>query len=160
MLLLERVPIGFFHIAALERSRTSQLQQPKPDQLLRAFGIHCTPGARGLSRCKAYHVTVSVQRLSEPVDPAEAERLINRFRPGNARLAGPLLMKPHPEFRYRRIVLLQPLPKGGRCGEKGWFNRGLFAGFFWHGYYTSSFGVQYSILDIQVKELSVHGNIQ
>ena len=104
--LLERVQFGPLRIAALERLLAGRLHQPEPDQVLCAFGVHRAPRARRLARGEAYHVALGVARLSQPIDPAEAKSLINRFRPGNTRLPGPLPVEAHPELFRRGMVLL------------------------------------------------------
>jgi hypothetical protein len=76
--------------------------------------IDAAPDAAGPARAKADGVTVFVDTPADTVDPAETERLINRLGPGNASLAGALLVVTDQQLIICSVMLRQPLAKPGR----------------------------------------------
>src|SRR5438045_2130440 len=84
------------------------MDAPLRDQRLHPADVDGAPDAARLAGRKADGVTAGVDTPPDPVDPAEAERLIHGLRPGNARPAGPLLVVADHEFRRMVVMLLQP----------------------------------------------------
>jgi len=56
------------------------------------------------------HVMSGVQPVDEPIDPAEAQRLLDSFRVTHARLSRVLLCVDEPDLRLARVVALEPGP--------------------------------------------------
>jgi hypothetical protein len=63
-----------------------------------------------------------VDRTADAIDPAEAERLVDRLRPRDAWPARALLVKADEELGRFLVVLLEPLAEVGRCAEEGGFH--------------------------------------
>jgi hypothetical protein len=74
--------------------------------------------AAGPPRRKADFVTPRVDALAQAVDPAERERLINRFGPSHARLTGVLFAKADPEFWRAGVMFGQPRANLGGGAEE------------------------------------------
>src|SRR6185436_11927074 len=87
-------------------------------QLGNAPDIDCAPGAARLARREADGIAYIVDALAQTVDPAEAQRLVHRLGPGDAGLAGTLLIIPDPQLAGGGVVLLQPGAKGLRRREE------------------------------------------
>ena len=77
-------------------------------ELLGALDIDRAPNAAAAPWRESNLVTDFVNALPNSVDPTEAERLIHRFRPCDARLSGILCVKPNPKLSRCRVILLQP----------------------------------------------------
>src|SRR5438874_2256154 len=71
------------------------------------IALQMLPRRRG----KPNLVTDFVNALPNSVDPTEAERLIHRLEPCDARLSRILFVKPNPKLSRRRVILLQPGPE-------------------------------------------------
>jgi hypothetical protein len=78
------------------------------NELVRAFDIRCAPNAAALPWREPNLVTDFVNALPNSVDPTEAERLIHRLWPSDARPSRILFVEPNPELSRRRVILLQP----------------------------------------------------
>ncbi len=70
-----------------------RLHQALRNQCLGKGHINFTPGAARLAWRKADGIADLVDRLADAVNPAKAEGLFNRLGPGDARLAGVLLVE-------------------------------------------------------------------
>src|SRR5262249_6596000 len=70
-------------------------------------------------------VTVFVDLATDAVDPAKAQRLVDRLLPGHAWLAAALSVEADVKLGCRRVVLGQPRPKfrGTRAEDQCWFRR-------------------------------------
>src|SRR5688572_1580060 len=82
--LLERVAVCFGGVALVERSQSRRVYPAKAGQLLGACDIDGTPDAALPTRREALAVACLVDRLGQPVNPAEAERLVDPFLIGDA----------------------------------------------------------------------------
>jgi hypothetical protein len=79
-----------------------------PNELLGALDIDRAPNAAASPRREPNLVTDFVNALPNSVDPTEAERLIHRLGPCDARFSRILCVKPNPKLSRRRVILLQP----------------------------------------------------
>src|SRR5690348_13205813 len=70
--------------------------------------VYCAPDAAGLARREANDITVRAKALPHAVDPAETQRDVHGFRPGDTRAAGRLLVKSDPQFPLAFMMLLEP----------------------------------------------------
>ncbi len=80
--------------------------------------VHHAPVAPAPPRGETDLVTVVVDRSAEAINPAHAERFVDRFRPGDRGTAGVFLVEADPEFAGGRVVFLEPAPEGCRVREK------------------------------------------
>src|SRR4029453_9074117 len=94
------------------------MHQARLGEFLRALDVHRAPDAPGLPWCEADRVPLGVDRPADAVDPAEAQGLINRLRPGDAGLSRALLVEAHQELAARGVMLLEPRAELGRSGEE------------------------------------------
>src|SRR5206468_2922790 len=79
-----------------------------PNQRLGALDIDRAPDA-GASPWREPNLVIDfVNALPNSVDPTEAERLIHRLGPCDARPSRILCVKPNPKLSRRRVILLQP----------------------------------------------------
>src|SRR4029078_2358274 len=78
--ILERVELGPRRIAPLKRFETCGLDDPFLAQHAEPAKVHGAPDAARLPRSEANHVRVIVDRLAQPIDPSEEQRLIDRLR--------------------------------------------------------------------------------
>jgi hypothetical protein len=84
---LERVDPGAVLAPAREGFEPGRLHPAEPGQLRHARDIHRAPDALRLPRREADRVALLVDAAADPVDPPEAQRLVDGFGPGEARLA-------------------------------------------------------------------------
>src|SRR5918995_5144655 len=105
-LLLERVDAGPVLRACLEGAQAGRAHQALLPELRDLLDVDPAPVAPRLPRREALHVALGVDRVGAPVDPAEAERLVDRLRPGEARPSGALLPVAHVHLRIRVVVTL------------------------------------------------------
>src|SRR5215472_3833436 len=77
--------------------------------------LQMLPGLRGVKRIFVIGV---VNALALAVDPAEAERFVDRLRPGDAGTPGLLPVKAHPKLLPAVVMLLEPLAKLSWAHEK------------------------------------------
>src|SRR3954454_7899217 len=108
-LVLVRVDRGLLLAPLLERAQPGGLHSSELRQLRDARDVDRAPGARLFSRRETDAVTDVVDAPPHAVDPAEAERLIDRLRPSDGRLPRVLLVKADQELGSRGMVLRQPL---------------------------------------------------
>src|SRR5690606_24125663 len=80
--------------------------------------VHRTPDAGRLPRGEPDAVRLFTQASTDAVDPAEAERLVDRFGPGDARSSGAFLVIADQELRGRLMVGLEPRAEIGGGGEE------------------------------------------
>src|SRR4029453_8849492 len=118
--LLVGVDPGPIFAPGRERLLPRQMHPPGSIELLRPPDVHVAPDAARPARREPDGVSIGVQAPADAVDPADAESLVHRLRPGDARLSRALLVKPDEELFRGGVVLLEPLPQGGRRPEKGW----------------------------------------
>ena len=93
--------------------------------------VDSAPDAARTPRREADLVAVLVYSPADPVDPANAQGLLYRLLPGNARTAGLFLEESDPEELGCRVVLPEPEAQvGGRAEERhrarGHWCRGAF----------------------------------
>src|SRR5437868_5751773 len=81
------------------------------------------PDAAGFARRETNRVARSIPSFAHPVDPAEAERFVERLRIGQARFARRFIIKAEEQLRRIRMVPFQPGAKLARCGEKSRLHR-------------------------------------
>jgi hypothetical protein len=79
-----------------------------PNEFLGAFDVDRAPNAAASPWRESNLVAGFVNALPNSVDPTEAERLIHRFGPRDARFSRTLCVKPNPKRSYRRVIFLQP----------------------------------------------------
>src|SRR5919197_3600073 len=101
-----------------ERLQAGGRHAPQRLQLAGALGVHRAPDAALLARREADRVAVAVDRPPYAVDPAEAQRLVDRLRPRHARAPGRLLVEADQQLALRGVMALEPGPELGRCREE------------------------------------------
>jgi hypothetical protein len=101
---------------------------PLLDQLLRAPGVHRAPDAARLARREADRVAVAVDAAAHAVDPAEAQRLVHRLGPGDARQSTTLLVEADEQLAVVGVVALEPRTEVRRRGEEGRLHQATVAG--------------------------------
>src|SRR5207253_4462416 len=116
---LERILLRARLVAIPEGGQTRLLHQSELDQLLRPADVDVAPDAARPPRRKADRVALVIDPLADAVDPAEAERLVDGFFPGDARLPRIHFVEADEQFLLRAVVLAQPIAPGGGCGEEG-----------------------------------------
>lgn len=79
--------------------------------------VDLAPDALRPARREALQVRAFVERLPDAVDPAPAERHVQRLCGGHGRHAGILLVNPQPHFRLAGVVRGQP-PSERRFGAE------------------------------------------
>jgi hypothetical protein len=57
---------------------------------------------------------IVIKSPANPVDPAEAESLVDRLSPCDRRLAGVPLLEAHKELGFSGVVIFEPFPERGR----------------------------------------------
>src|SRR5439155_678976 len=81
--LLVRVDSGFSWAASLEGGEACGLHETLFRELLDPFLVSGAPDAPWFARGESDRISPVVDALTHAVDPSEAERLIDRLRPGN-----------------------------------------------------------------------------
>src|ERR1051326_177810 len=105
-------------VAPLEGLESCRPHSSRPAKLLRALDVYRAPHAGRLPRREANGVAGFVDAPAYAIDPANAERFVNRFRPGDAGLARASFVKPDEQLCRAVMILLQPIPERiGRCEE-------------------------------------------
>jgi hypothetical protein len=89
-----------------------------PNEFLGAFDVDRAPNAAASPWREPNLVTDFVNALPNSVDPTEAERLIHRLGPLDARLSRLLCVKPNPKLSRRRVIFLQPGSEIPGCSKK------------------------------------------
>src|SRR5882672_1012137 len=82
-------------------------------QLRRTADVDPAPDAAASPRRESDAVTQLVDPSSHSVDPAKAERLIDRFRPGDRWPPGVSLVEAHQKLGCLVVILLEPLAERG-----------------------------------------------
>src|SRR5262249_54691381 len=80
-------------------------------QRFRARGVHHAPDAPRPPRRETDRVAFVAEAAADAVDPADAQRLVHRLRPGDALLIASLLVIADQELRLPLVVLLEPPPE-------------------------------------------------
>jgi hypothetical protein len=102
------------------------------DEHLSAFDVDAAPDAAGFAWREANLVAEIVDALPNTVDPAVAERFVNRLRPGNAQLARAYLVVADSQYISFGMMLLKPRAERCRRLKKSWF----------HAHHKNSFTVR------------------
>src|SRR5205085_2801064 len=100
-------------------------------QRLDAAYVHGAPDTARLPRREADEITLAVDTLAHAVDPADAERFVHCFGPGDAGLAGALLIEDDEQLGGGFVMFVEPGPELGRGGEES--RRRRLAGVVRHG---------------------------
>src|SRR5262249_47805870 len=87
-------------------------------KLFDALDVDRAPGAARAARSEPDGVAFVIQSAANPIDPAVAQRLVDRFRPREARLAGAFFIIADLQFRLGRVMTGKPLTKFGWRSEK------------------------------------------
>src|SRR5205085_7832920 len=117
-LVFVRVDCRLLVAAVLEGAQAGGLHPAELRQLRDAGDVDRAPGAALFSRGEADAVADVIDAAPYAVDPAEGERLVDRFRPGDRRLAGVFLVEADQELGGRGVVLRQPFAEIGGRFEK------------------------------------------
>ena len=106
------------NVALLKGFDASRVHQALLHQFADALDIDAAPIAARLARGKADFVALVINRPADAVNPAVTERLIDRFRPGDAGPASAFFVKADLNFGSFVMVLRQPCaPVNGRRKE-------------------------------------------
>src|SRR6185312_57422 len=116
---LERVHARALGRAGLEGANARGHHATLRGEILDARDVHGAPDARGLPRGEADGVGAGPEAAAYPVDPAEAERLVDRLGPGDAGLPGAALVEADEELLLGLVVGREPRAEVGRRGEVG-----------------------------------------
>jgi hypothetical protein len=119
---------SFVRESSSESFQACRMRSLLAHQLLHPSCVHRAPCAGGSPRRETNLVTPRIDRLADTVDPSEAERFIDRFRPGNRRLTGTFSIETDPLFGALVVIFLKPNPKLLRLGKE---NRLLVGRFQW-----------------------------
>src|SRR5687768_8674737 len=106
--LLVGVDRGAALVARLEGREAGGRHPPFRDQLAGAGDVDRAPDAAGAPRREADRVALVVDLPADAVDPAEAERLVHRFRPRDARPPAALLVEADEQLAGVVVMLLEP----------------------------------------------------
>jgi len=90
--LLVRINAGEVFFSCVKRGQAGWLHQTFIAQLSCALDVDRAPNAPPSPGRKSNGITQIIDPLTNPVDPAKAERFIHRLRPGYARLPRALLV--------------------------------------------------------------------
>ena len=107
----------------VERALTGRLDASLGDELVEARDVLGAPDAAGPPRREADRVAVLVEAAAHAVDPTEAQRLVDRFRPRDAGLARALLVEAGEELVGGVVVLREPRAELLRRREELRFRR-------------------------------------
>jgi hypothetical protein len=111
---LVRVPPGAPLLPRRESRPPGRPHPPRGVERGRLSDVHRAPDALRLARAEPHAEAVGVHAPTHPVDPAEAERLIQRLRVGEAPLLGLRLVATHHQLA-RRLVM-----RGEPCSKRPW----------------------------------------
>src|SRR6185503_1376970 len=106
--LFVRVARGLVLATFAERLQAGGTHAPLLHEHSDPADVDRAPVARRLPRREPVHVALVVDALANAVDPSEAQRLVDRLRPGDARPARTLLVQAHPQLGRGRVVLVEP----------------------------------------------------
>src|SRR4029079_3588256 len=80
-------------------------------QLAYAAAIDNTPPAAGPARREALRKTLVIECVTHAIDPAEAQRFVERFAIGHAALARMHFVQARVHLRHARVIALEPRTK-------------------------------------------------
>jgi len=120
--LLVRVDRRAIVAARLERRETGGRHAAQVLQLLCALDVDRAPDAASAPRREADRVAPVVDAAADPVDPPEAERFVDRLRPGDARTARVALVETNQQLAGAAMIAREPRAKVGRGGEEAGFH--------------------------------------
>src|SRR5262245_56910390 len=92
------------------------------DERLSTFDVDAAPDTAGLARREANRVTDGVDAFANAVDPAKAERFVNRLGPSHAWLARAFLVEADPQCIRGGVVFRKPRAEGRRRSKELWFH--------------------------------------
>src|SRR5688500_15432863 len=98
-------------VLLVESREPGRADAPRFLQLLEPPDVHVAPLALRLSRRPALFEAVVVDPIQDAVDPAKAQRLVERFAIADAAMLRVHLEQPQDELFLGRVVLLEPLPE-------------------------------------------------
>src|SRR6185436_6395912 len=104
-------------VPLLERGATGGTHPSGRLELLDALDVDEAPHGAGFARREALAISSLVHALAHAVDPAEAERFVERFPVRDARLARALVEEADPDLGRGVVVLLQPGAQLGGAAE-------------------------------------------
>ena len=107
----KRINAGAFGIAARISLEPGRMHSSRFLQTFDVVHIDVTPDAPRLSRREALHIACVIQVPAHAVDPAKAERLVERFCISDALLAGRFLVETDQQLGSAIVVSLKPLAK-------------------------------------------------
>ena len=116
--LFVRIDAGAVLLAQGERCATGVGHPPFLLELPDLGDVRRAPDARRLARCETDRVARLVDPPPHAVDPAEAQRLVHRLRPGQAGPAAVASVEADQELGGRGVVLLEPAAELDRRGKK------------------------------------------
>src|SRR5262249_59622368 len=125
-LALEGIDAGLLRVARLERLQSGLEHPAFVLQRRDALRVDLAPDAADAPRREADRVAVLVDAPPDPVDPADAQRFIDRFGPGDARLPRAFLVEADEQLVGAGMVLHEPRAKVGRRLEELRFDSAFF----------------------------------
>src|SRR5919106_762302 len=114
---------GALLVAPLERPLTGRVHPAFGDQLSGARDVYGAPVALRRSRREPVHVSLLVDAVPDPVDPSEAQRLIQGLAEGDALLPRALLVEADRDLALASVVPLEPPAEVRRGAEVPSFHR-------------------------------------
>src|SRR5438477_11490573 len=100
------------------------MHQTELDELVRAIDVHRAPDASAAARREPDRVADIVDAFADPVDPAIAQRRVDRFRPCHRWMSGAALMKTDEKLVDFGVMCLEPLAKFPCGREEARLHRG------------------------------------
>src|ERR687895_661939 len=107
--LLVRIGVGAGLLAGLEGPEAGGPHPSLLGEPRHLLDVDLAPIAARPARGEALHVPVLVDRVGAAVDPAEAERLVDRLGPAHRTLPGVLLVHADVDLGLGLVVLLEPV---------------------------------------------------
>ena len=118
--LLERIHAGFACFAVRKGRCTSWRHAPLLLQVLDFIDVYRSPDGCGFPWGEADAVRRIVNALAHAVYPAVAQRFVNGFWPGHARVTGANFVNPHQQLAGHAGVGCEPSTKILPGFEKSW----------------------------------------
>src|SRR5580704_3167095 len=112
--LLVGVDLGVISVPLCKGRQACGVHEAQGGELGGASNVDCAPDTSRLARGKPNLVADFVDAFADAVDPAEAERAVDCFRPRDAGPSGAPLLKADPKFAGPGVMLLQPDAPGRR----------------------------------------------
>ena len=109
----------------LERRQARRLRAALVDERSHLGDVDGAPVAARPPGREPLHVTDLVHAADHAVDPAEAQRLVQRLLVDHAAAAGVPLVEPDPEFGARRVMGLEPAAERRRRLEERGCHRSI-----------------------------------